>query len=147
MATDKDFPKIEAQNLTGDMDELEKEEESHLSINYTSYNYSVELHNRHTPLRTKLGKIIGRVYTKVRSKFKSHHCCVWSSKAVVLILLWNLIISIVFKSFFDPNLYTVMFNDIDLFNDNDDYFLVMLIYGLPYGLVACCSGSAASLTP
>ena len=50
MATDKDFPKIEAQNLTGDMDELEKEEESHLSINYTSYNYSVELHNRHTPL-------------------------------------------------------------------------------------------------
>ena len=90
----------------------------------------------HTPLRTKLGKIIGTVYTKVRSKFKSHHYCLWSSKAVVLILLWNLIISVVFKSIFDPSLYTVMFNDIDLFNDNDDYFLVMHIYGLPYGLNA-----------
>ena len=44
MATDKDYPQIEAQNLAGDMDELEKEEESHLSINYTSYN-SDELHN------------------------------------------------------------------------------------------------------
>ena len=141
MATDKDFPQIEAQNLAADMDELEKEEESHLSINYISYN-SDELHNRHTPLRTKLGKIIGRVYTKVRSKFKTHHCCVWSSKAVVLILLWNLIISVGFKSFFDPSLYTVMFNDIDFFNDNDNddlvYFRisVMLIYGLPYGLNA-----------
>ena len=133
MATNKDFPQIEAQNLAADMDELETEEESHLSINYISYK-SDELHNRHTPLRTKLSKITGRVYTKVRSKFKSHHCCVWSSKAVVLILLWNLIISVGFKSFFDPSLYTVMFNDIDFFNYDDDYFSVMLIYGLPYGL-------------
>ena len=52
MAMDKDFPQIEAQNLAADMDELEKEEESHLSINYISYN-SDELHNRYTTLRAK----------------------------------------------------------------------------------------------
>ena len=136
MATDKDFPQIESQSLAADRDELEKEEVSHLSINYVSYNRD-ELHNRCTPLRAKLGKIIGRVYSKVRFKFKSHRCCVWSSKAVVLILSWNLIISIGFtESFFDPSLYTVLFNDIDYDDDDDDYFSVMLINGLPYGLNA-----------
>ena len=62
MATDKDFPQIEAQNLAADMDELEKEE-SHLSINYISYN-SDEFHNQYTPLRAKLGKVTTRVYIK-----------------------------------------------------------------------------------
>ena len=63
--------------------------------------------------------------------------CLWSSKAVVLILLWNLIISIGFESFFDPSLYsTITFNNIEYYNDDDDYFLTMLIYGLPYGLSA-----------
>ena len=121
MATDKDFPQIEAQNLAADMDELEKEEESHFSINYASYN-SDELHNQHIPLRAKLGKVIGRVYTKVRYKFKNHRCCVWSSKAVVLILLWNLIISVGLKSFFDPSLYTIIFNDVDIDYYYDDNY-------------------------
>ena len=102
MATAKVLPQIKVQSLAADVeqtrDELEKEKELHLSINYVSYN-SDELHNRYTPLRAKLGKVIGRVYTKVRSKFKSHHYCLWSSKAVVLILLWNLIITIGFRSF------------------------------------------------
>ena len=132
MAMDKDFPQIETQILAAD--ELEKEEESHSSINYISYN-SDEFHNRHTP-RAKLSKVSSRVYTKVRAKFKRHRRCVWSSKPVIIILLWNLIISVGFRSFFDPSLYAVMFNDINnyLIYDDDDYFLVMLIYGLPYGL-------------
>ena len=53
MATDKDLPQIEAQILTTDMEqtciELEKEEESLLSINYVSYNND-DLHNCHTRL-------------------------------------------------------------------------------------------------
>jgi cytochrome c oxidase subunit IV len=138
MATGKDLPQIEAQILAPDVeqlqtcDELEKEEEVYLSINYVSYN-SDELHNRYTSLRAKLGKLTGRLSTKVRSKFTSHGYCLWSSKAVVLILLWNLIISIGFKSFIDPSAYAyiIIFDDIDY-----DYFVVMLIYGLPYGLNA-----------
>ena len=86
MAMDRDFPQIKTQILAADMDELEKEEESHLSINYASYN-SDELHNRYTPLRTILGKnlIIGRVYTKVRSKFKSHHSVILKEVSSTLI--------------------------------------------------------------
>ena len=113
MATAKFLPQIEVQSLAADVeqtrDELETERESLLSINYVSYNGD-ELHNRHIPLRAKLSKVTNRVYTKVRSKFKRHRYCLWSSKAVVLILLWDLIISIGFKSFFDPSLYTIMIN-------------------------------------
>ena len=135
MATAKALPQIEAQILAADMEQAcdENEKELHLSENYNSD----ELHNHHTPLRPKLGKVNSRVYSKVRSKFKSHRYCVWSSKAVILILSLNLIISIGFKSFFDPSLYTVIFNEIDYDDDDDDYLLVMLlINGLPYGLNA-----------
>ena len=104
---------------------------------HVSYN-SVELYNHRTRLQAKLGKVTSRVYTKVRYKFKRHHYCLCSSKAVVLILLWNLIISIGFKGFFDPSLYTV-----DIFNDEyyvwsyiDDDSFVLLVYGIPYGLSA-----------
>ena len=85
MTTAEVLPQIEAQilavNVEQTCDELEKEKESHLSINYVSYS-SEELHNRHTPLRAKLSKVTNRAYTKVRSKFKRHHYCLWSSKAV-----------------------------------------------------------------
>ena len=134
MATAKVLPQIEAQILAADAeqacDELEKEKELHLSINYVSYS-SDELHNPHTSLQTKLGKVTSRVYTKVRSKFKSHHYCVWSSKAVVLILLWNLMITVGFRSFFDPSLHTVTIFKI---NESDIYLLAVLIYGLSYGM-------------
>ena len=72
MATAEALPQIEAQILAADVEQTcgdpEKEKESHLSINYVSYN-SEELHNSHTPLRAKLSKITNRAYTKVRSKF------------------------------------------------------------------------------
>ena len=80
MATAEVLPQIKVQSLTADVEQT-RDEESHLSINYVSYN-SEELHNHHTPLRAKLCKVTSRVYTKVKSKFKSHRCCVWSSKAV-----------------------------------------------------------------
>ena len=71
MATAKVLPQIEVQSLAADVkqtcDELEKEKESHLSINYVSYN-SDELHNRHTSLQAKLGKVTSRVYTKASQK-------------------------------------------------------------------------------
>ena len=53
MATAKIIPQIEVQSLAADVeqtcDELEKEKELHLSINYVSYN-SDELRNGHTSL-------------------------------------------------------------------------------------------------
>ena len=135
MATDKDLPQIEVEVLAADEQSIcdEKEEESHSSIKYVSYSND-ELHN--SSQRAKHGKLTSRVYTKIRSKFKNHRRCLWSSKAVVLILAWNLIISIGFNSFFDPSLYTViMFNDISNYDD-DDYDIDMLTYGLAYGINA-----------
>ena len=50
MATAMVLPQIEVQSLAADVeqtrDELEKEKESHLSINYISYD-SDKFHNRH----------------------------------------------------------------------------------------------------
>ena len=137
MATKEDLPRIEIQTLAADKEQIhdEIEEESHASINYTSY--GEELQNTSC---LKLHKLVNpiHVYTKVRSKFKNCHCCLWSSKAVILILVWNLIISIGFKSFFDPSFYTVTISK-STFNDDDfyyDYTSVLTIYGLSYGMNA-----------
>ena len=134
MATNEDLPRIEIQTLAADKEQIhdEKEEESHASINYTSYGEELQS----TP-RLKLHKLTNpvHVYTKVRSKFKNCRCCLWSSKAVILILVWNLIISIGFRSFFDPSLYTVTILKYT-FDDDDfyyDYISVLMLYGLTYG--------------
>ena len=75
MATDKFLPQIEAQAIAADEKQFEtsneKEDGSHLSANYISYN-SDEPHD--TSLRNKFGKLSSQVYTKVRSKFKNHRC-------------------------------------------------------------------------
>ena len=137
MATNEDLPRIEIQTLADDKEQThdEKEEESHASITCTSY--GEELQN--TPW-LKLHKLTNpvHVYTKVRSKFKNCHCCLWSSKAVILILVWNLIISIGFKSFFDPSLYTITILKFT-FGDDDFYYgytSVLMVYGLLYGINA-----------
>ena len=147
MATDEDLPQIEIQYLAADKEQTcgEKDEEFHADINYTSY--SEELHN--TPPQFKPGKLTNpiHIYAKVRSKFKNCHCCLWSSKAVVLILFWNLIISIGFKSFFDPSLYTVTILNYN-FNDNGgfhyDYNSALITYGLSYGINALYTVSLLS---
>ena len=129
MATDEEPFQIDIKDLAADCDREqthdERQEESHISINYTSY--SEELHN--TPPQLKFV----RMYAKVRSNFKNCRYCLWSSKAVILILVWNLIISIGLKSFFDPSLYTTMFTlPVDYY-----YFEYMsMIYGLSYGISA-----------
>ena len=73
--------------------------------------------------------------TKVRSKFKNNRCCLWSSKAVILILVWNLIISIGMGVFLDPSLYTITIADIV---QRDQYMLpaydsFLMLFGLSYG--------------
>ena len=71
----------------------------------------------------------------VRSKFKNNRCCLWSSKAVILILLWNLIISVGFQIFLNPSLYIGILNiDEDTFYGY--YTIALLVHGLTYGLSA-----------
>ena len=85
---------------------------------------------------------LARVYcTKVRSKFKNNRCCLWSSKAVILILVWNLTISIGLGVFLDPSLYTITIVDIvkDSMAVNDytpQYELILMLFGLSYGTSA-----------
>ena len=57
------------------------------------------------------------IRARMRSKFhcRRQRCCV-SSKAALLILLWNLIIVAGFESLFDPNLFRGAFETIDDFN-------------------------------
>ena len=103
MATAIELSQIEIHDLTADNGQTyEKEEEPQLSMNYNISYRNDELDN--TSPRAKFGELTSRVCTMVRSKFKNHHRCLWSSRAVVLILVWNLIISTGFKSFFDPSL-------------------------------------------
>ena len=42
---------------------------------------------------------------KVKSRFKSRRCCIRASKAALLILVWNLIVSCGISSFLDSDLY------------------------------------------
>ena len=125
MATSEDLPRIEIQTLAADKEQTcyKKEEESHASISYTSYGEELQK----TPW-LKLHKLTNpiHVYTKVRSKFKNCHCCLWSSKAVILILVWNLIISIGFRSFFDTNLYTITI--LKFISDDDNFYYDYTIY-------------------
>ena len=117
-----------------------RQEDSHVDKSYIDTSYSEEFQN--TP--PKLGSIT-QVCLKVRSKFKNHRCCLWSSKAIILILAWNLIISVGFKGFLDPSLYTVTITTISLnFDSKLQYIIysyyrynpVLMLFGLSYGISA-----------
>lgn len=128
MATDEEPSTLEIKDLAADHDRErthnEREEEAHASINYTSYSEG------NTPPRLKLtNHNIIHVYAKVRSKFKNYHYCLWSSKAVILILVWNFIISIGFKSFFDPSLYTVTILKFAVDYYYFEYSSMLMLYG------------------
>ena len=134
MATDKFLPQIEVQTIVAEKEQTCDEKKDGFCLSTNSYN-SDELHN--TSPRTKLEKLSSQVYTKIRSKFKNNRCFLWSSKAVTLILVWNVIISIGFKSFLDPSLYTNIIAKYDFDHDYyDGYSSVLLIYGLSYGMNA-----------
>ena len=81
--------------------------------------------DENTPLLGDTGHN-GRFILKVKSKFKSRHCCLWSSKAALLILIWNLIVSFSMMCFFDPSLYTAA-----IFPDSGIFIL-----GVGYGITS-----------
>ena len=68
---------------------------------------------------------------KVKTKFKSRRCCLCSSRAAILILVWNAIVSFGLLSFLDPSWYNAIF----LVNELDtDYF--NSVVGPYYGISA-----------
>lgn len=62
-----------------------------------------------TPLLGNTTQRQAGCYAKVKLKFQSRHCCLWSSKAALLVLVWNLSIYFGLLCFFDPSLYTSIF--------------------------------------
>ena len=82
--------------------------------------------DENTPLLGDTGHN-GRFILKVKSKFKSRHCCLWSSKAALLVLIWNLIVSFSMMCFFDPSLYTTA---IRLFPNSTNIFILGVGYGI-----------------
>ena len=81
-----------------------------------------------------------RCFVKVMSKFRSRNCCLRSSKAALLILVWNLIISFGILGFLDPSWYIALFNDILLLNVYYDYSYAITSWltttGVVYGFSA-----------
>ena len=66
---------------------------------------------------------------KVKRKFVGHHCCLSSSKAAELSIIWNLIISFGLMSFLDPSFYT------NLLAGNDSGTIISSV-GIAYGASA-----------
>ena len=68
-------------------------------------------------------------HTRMRSNFhcRRQRCCV-SSKAALLILVWNLILIAGFKDFLDPNYFRV------LFENNDGLYIIVSV--IMYSMVA-----------
>ena len=73
--------------------------------------HSTSHNEENTPL---YGNTPHGCYAKVKSKFQSRRCCLWSSKPAHFILVWNFVVSIGLLCFFDPSLYTTVFNDLDM---------------------------------
>ena len=66
---------------------------------------------------------------KVKSKFRSWHSCLCSSKAALIILLWNLIITLGLVSLLDPTIYTSMYVD-NIYSDSTKSLIVIgTLYG------------------
>ena len=128
MATDEAPPKIEF--IDKEQTHDHRQEDSHVDI--LSYNSNGE-EFQCTPL--KLTRVC---YKKVRSKFKNCRYCLtmWSSKAVVLILVWNLIISVGFKGFFDPSLYTVTLLKNPYRYCGTTKYATLILFGLSYSISA-----------
>ena len=75
------------------------------------------------------------------SKFRSRNCCLRSSKAALLILVWNLIISFGMLSFLDPSWYIAVFSGPGFFlpdyNDASHHTRVWLVItGVVYSFSA-----------
>ena len=77
-------------------------------------------------------------YSKVKSKFKSRR---WSSKAALIILMWNMIVSFGLTAFLDPSLYIISIVKPDQYCPDGDECSYMnliteLVMGVTYGASA-----------
>ena len=125
MSTDERISLIDHEiKLSGEQEKLKSEAQE--GYGCVAVSDSSDRRN-HENTQFRLSNLARMCCTKVRSKFKNNRCCLWSSKAVILILVWNLIISVAFKSFFDPNLYTVTI--INKLLDSNYYLSVLMISG------------------
>ena len=91
-----------------------------------------------TPL---LGNERQRASTRMRSKFRCRHrrCCL-TSKAAILILLWNLILVVGLESFLDPYYYGNMLEDIGWYGTiivNGSTYSAQTFLFLFYPLAGC----------
>ena len=82
--------------------------------------------NENTPL---LGERSQRWFGKLKIKFKGQRCCLSSSKAAELSIIWNLIVSFGLMSFLDPSFYT------NLLVGNDSRTVISSV-GITYGASA-----------
>lgn len=71
-------------------------------------------------------------FLKVKSKFRNQKCCLWSSKAALMILTWNLIVSVGFLSRVDPSWYAIAHSIIISLH----VYYASVIKGLTYGFIA-----------
>ena len=130
MSTGERLPLIDHEiKLSGDQEESQTEAQE--GYGCVAVTVSESSHRRNLEnAQYRLSNLAQVCYTKVRSKFKDHRCCLWSSKAVILILVWNLIISLCFTSFFDPSFYTVTLNLLELVFNAGFLLLFVLLYGV-----------------
>ena len=83
-----------------------------------------------------------RYFSMLKSKFKNQRCCFCSSKAVLIILTWNTMISFGLLTFLDPEFYTSVFS-IDNYSISCIYAvnaLILLFYPLAGCLADICWG-------
>ena len=99
MAIIQDTQQFDIEHLSTDFGPRQKSK----NVRQNEHRAATRYNKENIPL---LGSKQHGCYARVRSKFRSHHCCLCSSKAALLVLDWNLIVSFCLVSFLDPNLYT-----------------------------------------
>ena len=135
--TDEHLPLIKHQKESaagsGDQSRIEAQEDYHEMNSSNSHR-----ENENTQDRLRNRSVIQACCIKVRSKFRRNRCRLWSSKAVILILVWNLIVSFGINVFFDPFVYT----DVIFKINKDEHYhydpttIALLLFGSSYGLSA-----------
>ena len=72
---------------------------------------------------------LSRCGKMVIRRFKSRRCCPWSSKAALIILIWNLIVSFGISSFLDPGWWnTYFFQVLGVFTSSVFYGFSTFLY-------------------
>ena len=123
-----------------DSQQIEIEEVSSVSISQTSIqrrnagaensrpslSETLPIHAEENSLLPKSTLGLSRCGKMVIRRFKSRRCCLKSSKAAVLILVWNWIVSFGISSFLDPGWANA--------NINGSFIAVSELYALGYSI-------------